>query len=582
MNALPAPENSIAVIASLVLGITVAACGDDDDGGGGGASSGGTAKTLETAGGVDSLDPGYWYYQTDYANLFQTTSKALYGWKPDETTPLPNLAEDLPEVSNGGKTVTIKIKDGIKYSPPLENQTVKAADVKYALERCFLPQVGNGYANLYYDNIEGVKEFTDEKADEISGITTPDDLTLVIKTTVPNGVIADGSALGMPCTVPVPKDYAQKYDKGEQSTYGEHQVFVGPYMITNDGKGNITGYKPGQTLTLVRNPSWDKSKDYRPAYLDRIEFQGGFDSTVAARRTLQENNLIGGDYAAPPTPVLKQALAQSRDQVSIEPSGGNRFISLNTTVKPLDNVNVRRAISAVIDRTALRQTRGGPTLGTTATHFLPPGIAGFEEAGGEEGPGFDFTPPTANVEVAKSYMKKAGYANGMYDGPPLLTIADNESPAKETAQAFQEQVKKIGLDLQYREVPHATMLTKFCNVPKQNVAICPNLGWGADFFAAQSFFGPLFSGKNIVPSGNVNWAEVNDPKLNRQIDAAREITDPEEAAKAWADLDKEVTDQSYLVNWLWDNNVSLAGPNMKGVPSAFNSGAFDYSFSSQE
>ena len=87
-------------------------------------------------------------------------------------------------------------------------------------------------------------------------------------------------------------------------------------------------------------------------------------------------------------------------------------------------------------------------------------------------------------------MKKAGYANGMYDGPPLLTIADNESPAKETAEAFQEQVKKIGLKLQFREVPHATMLTKFCQVPKSNTAICPNLGWGADFFAAQSFFVP--------------------------------------------------------------------------------------------
>src|SRR5215212_1171665 len=285
----------VAVIASLVLGITVAACGDDDDdggGGGGGASSGGTVRILETAGGVDSLDPGYWYYQTDYSNLFQTTSKALYGWKPDETKPTPNLAEDLPEVSGAGKTVTIKIKDGIKYSPPLQNRTVKAADVKYAIERCFLPQVGNGYANLYYDNIVGVKEFTDEKADEISGITAPDAQTLVVKTTEPNGVIANGSAFGMPCTVPVPKDYAQKYDEGKQSTYGEHQVFTGPYMITNNGKGANTGYKPGQRLTLVRNPSWDKSKDYRPAYLDRIEFQGGFDATVAARRTLKENNLL--------------------------------------------------------------------------------------------------------------------------------------------------------------------------------------------------------------------------------------------------------------------------------------------------
>ena len=77
----------------------------------------------------------------------------------------------------------------------------------------------------------------------------------------------------MPCTVPVPKDYAQKYDKGKQSTYGEHQVFTGPYMIENDGKGNITGYKPGKKLTLVRNPSWDKDDRLQAGLLrpDRVQ-----------------------------------------------------------------------------------------------------------------------------------------------------------------------------------------------------------------------------------------------------------------------------------------------------------------------
>ncbi len=109
------------------------------------------------------------------------------------------------------------------------------------------------------------------------------------------------------------------------------------------------------------------------------------------------------------------------------------------------------------------------------------------------------------------------------------------------------------------------MLSKFCQVPKAEVAICPNLGWGADFFAAQSFIDPLFNGKNIVPSGNVNTAEVDDPKLNAQIDKAKQITDPEAAAKAWGELDKEVTDQAYFIPWLWDNNVGLQSTNMNGV-----------------
>jgi peptide/nickel transport system substrate-binding protein len=570
---------SIGILAILALAVGVAACGDDD--GGGETKQGGTLRVLDTAGGIDSLDPGYWYYQADYQQVGNTTHRWLYGWKPDETKPTPDLAEDLPKVSNGGKTVTVEIKSGIKYSPPLQNRTVKTADIKYALERCFLPQVGNGYANSYYGDIEGVEDFTDGKAKDISGIETPDDQTLVINTAKPAGVLTSGGALGMPCTAPVPKDYAQKYDKGKQSTYGQRQVFTGPYMVENDGKGKITGYEPGKRLVLVRNPSWDKSTDFKPAYFDRIVESCCDDPNVATRKTLTGQGYLSGDYAAPPPAVLKQALSSRRDQLTIEPSGGNRYISLNTKVKPLDNVNVRRAISAAIDRTALRQTRGGPTLGTLATHFLPPGVAGFDEAGGTEGPGFDFTSkPTANIPLAQSYLKKAGYASGKYDGPELLTVSDNTSPAKETGQAFQSQVAKIGIKLQLREVPRATLLSKFCQVPKANVAICPTLGWGADFFAAQSFVDPLFNGKNIVPSGNVNTAQVDDPQLNRKIERAKQLTDPEDSAKAWADLDKEITEQAYFINWLWDNQVGLKSENVNGVPSKFNSGAYDFTFSS--
>jgi peptide/nickel transport system substrate-binding protein len=575
---LPSLKLLIAVAAGLAAVLAIAACGG---GGGGEAKKGGTLKLLDTQGGVDSLDPGYFYYQSDEEALSQPTQRWLYSWKPSEEKPTPDIALDLPKLSNGDKTLTIKIRSGIKYSAPLQNRTVKAADFKYALERCFLPQVGNGYSNAYYGNIEGVADFQSGKAKEVSGIQAPDDRTLVIKTTKTQGVLATGAALGMPCTIPIPKDYAQKYDKGKQSTYGEHQVFTGPYMVENNGKGKITGYSPGKKLTLVRNPNWTKTGDYRPAYFDRIEFSGDFDPTIASKKTLQSPGYLSGDYATPPAAVLKSALSSRKDQIVPTSGGSIRYISLNTKVKPLDNVNVRRAISAAVDKTALRQTRGGPTLGDIATHFLPPGIKGFEEAGGKKGPGYDFmSSPTANLAVAQKYLKKAGYSSGKYTGPPLFTVTDNVSPTKQTAEAFQSQVAKIGIKLKLRALPHATAGPKFCNVPKAAVAICPNLGWGHDFFSAQSFIDPLFNGKNIVPSGNVNTSQVNDPQLNAKIEKAKTYTDPTKIAKAWADLDKEITSQAYFVTWLWDNYIGLEGTNVKGVPTLFNGGAWDLTYSS--
>ena len=135
-----------------MLGLAITACGGGDDSDSGsdagtpatseGGKQGGSV-TVMSIGDVDSLDPGYWYYQYDYQALSQTTQRQLYGWEPDDgTKPVPDLAVDLPEIADGGKTLTIKIKPGIKYSPPLEDRTVNAADIKYGLERIFQPRVG--------------------------------------------------------------------------------------------------------------------------------------------------------------------------------------------------------------------------------------------------------------------------------------------------------------------------------------------------------------------------------------------------------------------------------------------------------
>src|SRR3954468_558476 len=79
-----------------------------------GAKKGGNLTVLSLAD-VDSLDPGYWYYQYDYMALAQPTQRWLYSWKPTATTPTPDIAEGLPKVTDGGKTLTIKIRPGINF-----------------------------------------------------------------------------------------------------------------------------------------------------------------------------------------------------------------------------------------------------------------------------------------------------------------------------------------------------------------------------------------------------------------------------------------------------------------------------------
>jgi peptide/nickel transport system substrate-binding protein len=172
-------------------------------------------------------------------------------------------------------------------------------------------------------------------------------------------------------------------------------------------------------------------------------------------------------------------------------------------------------------------------------------------------------------------MKKAGYPSGKYTGGPLLAVADNTPPASNTALAFESQVAQIGIKLQLREVPHATMYSKFCEVPKAKVAICPSLGWGKDFFDAQSMIDPVFNGKNIVPAGNVNMAQANDPTLNAAMNSAEQLTDLNARAAAWGKIDDELTAQAYVDVWLWDNEVTYTSKDMHGTTWVFNGNAFD-------
>jgi peptide/nickel transport system substrate-binding protein len=571
----------LAALATLAA-VAVAACGSSSKTAGSGTPiAGGTATILWTAGGVDSLDPGYWYYQEDYTDLMQPTQRQLYSFTAQGTTPVPDLATGLPAISNNGKTYTIHIKPGVHYSPPLASKTVTSMDIKYAMERCFLASVANGYAEIYFSHIKDAPPAPTTKLPNMdAGLQTPDPSTLVINTTVPVGVAATAQALALPCSTPVPQYYAAKYDSGATSSYGSHQVFTGPYMIQGAQSGTIpsSGYTATKLLVLVRNPSWSQSTDpLRHPHFNEIVFKGEYDATVASRETLNGSSMISGDYAAPPTSVLQQGLTSSqKSQFLIRPSGGNRYISLNTTIPPLNNVDVRRAINAVINKTALRLTRGGPVLGTIATHYIPPGMPGFSQAGGTAGPGYDFdSNPNGNLALAEHYMKLAGYPSGKYTGPPLLTIADNEPPASNTAVAVQSQLAQLGFKLNFREVPHATVLSKFCLVPKAKVAICPTLGWGKDFFDAQTMIDPVFNGKNIVPVGNTNTSQANDSTLNAQMDAAETLISPSARAAAWGKIDDEVTDQAYSVPWLWDNEVSFASKNVHLQTWNFNGNAPD-------
>jgi peptide/nickel transport system substrate-binding protein len=542
------------------------------------ASQGGTLTMLTSADVDDKLDPGYSYYQLDFIYT-NSTQRAVLGYKPDDISKAsPDFAQSYPTASPDGKTVTVKLKKGVRFSPPVSREAT-SADVKYAMERDFLPQVGNGYAVSYWSDIEGVKAFTSGKAKQISGIQTPDKYTLVLKLTRTTSATAI-AAMALPGAAPVPKEYAQKFDKGKLSTYGQHVVGTGPYMVQNDPKtGKITGYQPGRKITFVRNPNWDKATDYRPAYLDRFIFDEGNDPTVGNRKILSGKGMIGNPTdLSPPPAFLKQNLSKKDNVVPGFYSGRVRYLAFNTTKKPFDNPNVRKAVGAAMDRAGMGLAFGGDFAGTTATHVITPGEIGFDESGGNAGFGYDWLKnPAGDSNLAASYMKKAGFKSGKYSGPSITMVADNSTNQKAAAERALNAFQTLGFKVDFRPVPRSTMFSKFCGVPKTEPEVCPSVGWLKDFADPQSMLDPTFNGKNIVASNNSNWPQLNDPAINKAMGSAEVLTDPTARAKAWAKIDKQVTGTAVVIPWYWDKPPLVKSTDVKAVVSKSNA-AWDMSF----
>jgi peptide/nickel transport system substrate-binding protein len=566
----------VGVLLTFALG--VAACGgDDDEGGETGASQGtpaegkrgGTLISLWAAD-TDNIDPGITYYQGG-TQITRATQSAPYLPKIDDATVLePVLAESDPQVSEDGCSVEIQLKQGVRFSPPV-NREVTSADVKYAIERGFFKNVANGYAGAYFGTVRGAEDAVDPGT-KIPGIQTPDDQTVRFvlepaegEDRCAGGVLA--GALSMPLAAPVPEEYAREFDAGSASTYGQHQVSTGPYMIENDAEGNAIGYEAGRRIHLVRNPNWDGSLDPRPAYVDEIDIQqGNDDPTVSARKILEGQSMIDGDQSPPP-PVLRQTLQERREQLVLAPSGGGRWVAMNTTIPPFDDINVRKAVAAGFDRDAMRLTRGGEVIGDIPTHYIPPGMNGFEEAGGLEGFGIDFmSNPKGDMNLAAEYFRQAGYESGKYEGnEELLMVGENAGVDARAAEVAAEQFERMGFNINLRQVSGDAMYTKFCNVPDAKVAICPNVGWLKDFADPQTYLDPTFNGENIVEANNSNWPQLDNRELNQQMNEAKLLTDPAERAQAWAEIDRKITELAPAVNWIWDDDANVRSENVVGV-----------------
>ena len=518
---------------------------------------GGTLTVVSLEGSPD-LDPAR--INDVYGTMIsRAVDRTPYTFRPDREGPQPDLAEGTPEISDDSRRVTITIRSGVHFSPPV-NREVTSRDVAYAIARGFLPGVDSPSAKLYFADVEGVAEVAAGRRTLPSGLRTPDDNTLEIHLSAPTGRLV-AQALTLPLAAPVPAEYARRFDRLPRSTYGRHQVFTGPYRIAADRAGLLPPANAPQ-LTLDRNPSWDSDEDFRPAFVDRIVLEQRSPGALAlARRVLGGRAAVNG--SEPARAALVAALRARRAQVALPPAGEITFIALNTRLAPFDNPDVRRAVSAAFDQDALRAALGGAVVGEVPTHWIPPGIPGFAQAGGHAGPGVDFLAfRHGNRALARRYLRRAGYARGRITGlRPLALVARRQASGRAFAAQTREALAALGQRSRVRFLAFAPFLRACSRAPR--VAACLGYRWQRDLDDAASVLPPLFGGQGLRAGTNVS--RLFDPALERLMGKAGTTTGAADRAERWAEVDRRVTDLAPGVPIVWNREPNLRSEDVKGV-----------------
>ena len=543
----------------------------------------------EPFGFTDGFDPSGEYLATAFGIYSNLLIRGLVGFKhtagPEGNELVPDLAEEVPEPTDGGKTYTFHLKTGIKFGPPLSRE-ITAEDVVYAMERIANPKVAAQYGFYYTPFIEGMQDFADAKADTISGIETPDEKTIVFHLTEPLGDFL--YRMSMTAAAPIPPEIGKCFESAGE--YGRYVWSSGPYMIKGEDTTDVTscktikpipGFNPNEELILVRNPDYDPATD-DPEARESLpdEFQFLLNSNAKDIYDKVENNEYQDEVASEPPQILRKYSTDPSLKPRLKVNSGDAtwYINFDITQPPFDDIHVRKAVSLVMDKDALRRAWGGPVTGDIATHITPPIVTNGHPTAEEYDP-YPSEGSRGDVDAAMEEMAQSRYdsdGDGICDEAEckdVLHFTRSQSPWTDMEPIEEDSLEKIGITLTTREL--SDFYTPW-QTPTKTAPISSAAGWGKDYPDALTFVGTLFGSDSILETGNTNVPLVGiTPEIARQIGLGPDhnvegvpsvdadvvrcgALTGDARTECWVDLDKKLMED--VVPWvpfLWTNTNTV-------------------------
>ena len=512
-------------------------------------AKGGTVHVLNSVDFI-SLDPvnNYMTDSTDVGRLIYRTLTFIKDTPGEELSIQPDLAESLGTSTDGGRTWTYKLRDGVKYE---DGKPITAADVKYGIQRSFAQDVYDEGATYMVDLLENDTDYAGPYAapeKDLTSVETPDDRTLVFHFKGPQ-TDADWM-MSLFYTSPVPKGADTKEE------YAKRPVASGPYKIDSYSE---------DALVLVRNEQWDAATDAnRPAYPDRFEFETSPDTATANQRLLASKGADATAVALYPT--LVAADLPKLDEPSVDarfingPGVCVDYVAMNT--EKITDPDVRHAIALAIDRQALQTTFGGKLFGEITDSIIPPSFPGYVA------PDLGLK-PQGDADAAKKLL--AGKS------VPAMHYAVREtSPLYRDAGAvIQKNLKAAGVELVidvYSDEEYDALFAGE-DIPEIDyTAWCAD--WPTPSTIVPALFGPDPAGETF---GSSNATRYFDPERSKQIQALSSSTESASVvATKMAALANDVQSTAWpLLPTFLTNTPQVVGANVTNAGVSPLLGAFD-------
>lgn len=424
----------------------------------------------------------------------------------------PDLAERW-EITEGGKVYRFFLREGARFH---DGEEVTAADVKRSAERALHPSAPNPYSS-YFESVIGYREFVAKKAEHLEGIQVEGRQVVAFRLERPDAIFL--SVLALSVLRPVCKSAGERYADSW------HPCGAGPFKLPPGG------WDHGRQLALVRHEGY-----FRPGipYLDGVRW------TFQMNATTQRFKLMMGDLDATRDLTAPDMLRFQADP-RWSPFGGLEAEKqiygevMNTEVPPFDNVEIRRAVAAALDREQLRLVRA--TNFRVSNQPVPPSVFGYDAS--LPGQRYDYP-------AALEHMRRAGYpydpvtrTGGYPHKIPYLVY--RQGNAEYTAQVVAQQLDKIGLRLDLRVVNYPTYVAMMARRRQSSMAFG---GAAQDFPDALSFFEPLFHSKSIQDEDSNNLAFYKNPRVDELIDRARREVDPAARQKLYSETSRILCDEA--------------------------------------